>query len=225
MNRFYFIMAIIVGLCLMEQTCVAETRYVTDFVKIGLRTGPSTEHKIIRFLISGQAVEPLESGEGWTRVRVLTEGRDDSEGWVLSRYLTEEVPWKNQVVSLREENDVLKKSTLDLKRAWEEASQNEQRLKADLEKATHDLQKLQREFDLLETGSKDFLELKQEQKATQASLKTLQETTETLTVENESLRSCQRTKWFATGAVVLLFGLMIGLTVGRQQKKRKSSYY
>jgi SH3 domain protein len=44
---------------------------------------------------------------------------------------------------------------------------------------------------------------------------------ETLTKENEGLRSSQRKRWFVTGALVLLCGLMIGLLLG----KRKSSYY
>jgi SH3 domain protein len=57
-------------------------------------------------------------------------------------------------------------------------------------------------------------QLKENHKAT---LKTVQR----LTKENESLRSSQRKKWFVTGALVLLCGLMIGLVVG----KRKSSYY
>ncbi len=43
-------------------------------------------------------------------------------------------------------------------------------------------------------------------------------------LENEKFRSSQRTKWFATGALVLLCGLMIGLVIGRQQR-RKSTFY
>ena len=54
---------------------------------------------------------------------------------------------------------------------------------------------------------------------------TAQETVQTLTEENETLRSSQRNKWFAMGALVLLCGLMIGLVIGRQQKKRQSSIY
>ena len=63
-----------------------------------------------------------------------------------------------------------------------------------------------------------YLELK-------AAYETTQETLQTLTKENESLRSSQRTKWFALGALVLLCGLMIGLVIGRQQKKHRSSSY
>ena len=51
----------------------------------------------------------------------------------------------------------------------------------------------------------------------EATLKTVQ----TLTKENESLRSSRMKKWFVTGALVLLCGVMIGLVV----RKRKSSYY
>ena len=50
---------------------------------------------------------------------------------------------------------------------------------------------------------------------------TTQETLQTLTKENESLRSSQRNKWFASGALVLFCGLIIG----RQQKERRSSLY
>ena len=41
--------------------------------------------------------------------------------------------------------------------------------------------------------------------------------------ENQSLRSSERNKWFAIGALVLLCGLVFGMIVGRQQKKRR--YY
>lgn len=225
MNRFRFIMPIIFGLCLMGQTSWAETHYVTDLLKIGLRTGPSLENKIIHFLTSGQPVEPLESQEGWSRVRVLEKDKDAVEGWVLSRYLITRLPWKTLATSLREENSALKGRILRVERVWNEASQNEQRLKTDLEKKTNDLQELQREYQTLKAGSGDFIELKQKQKTTRILLKTLKEKSELLTAENESLRSSQSNKWFATGALVLLCGLMIGLLVGKQQRKSKSSYY
>jgi hypothetical protein len=35
----------------------------------------------------------------------------------------------------------------------------------------------------------------------------------------------QQIKWFGMGALVLLFGLLIGVLAGRAQRKRKLSYY
>ncbi len=53
----------------------------------------------------------------------------------------------------------------------------------------------------------------------------LRENTEALAkLKGEKFRSSYRTKWFATGALVLLCGLMIGLVIGRQQKRRSSLY-
>ncbi len=64
----------------------------------------------------------------------------------------------------------------------------------------------------------DYLELK-------AAHEIARETVQTLTRENESLRSSQRNKWFAMGALVLLCGLMIGLVIGGKEKKRRLTIY
>ncbi|NVL90711.1 MAG: TIGR04211 family SH3 domain-containing protein [Desulfobacterales bacterium] len=52
----------------------------------------------------------------------------------------------------------------------------------------------------------------------------LVETVQTLTKKNKSLKSYQRSKWLSVGALVLFGGLLIGLVLGGQRKKRKSSY-
>ena len=74
---------------------------------------------------------------------------------------------------------------------------------------------------------REWAETKKQQKADyfkiKASYETGQNTIQTLTNENKVLTSSQRNKWFAMGALVLLCGLMIGLVIGRQQKKRRLS--
>jgi len=65
---------------------LAESMYVTDTLKLTLRSGPSTEHKILSVVESGQLMEILEPGEDWTLVRI-TNGK---EGYVLTRYLIPE---------------------------------------------------------------------------------------------------------------------------------------
>ena len=57
------------------------------------------------------------------------------------------------------------------------------------------------------------------------SVSSVEETVKTLTKENESLKSSHRNEWFMIGALVLFVGLVFGLIMGRQQRKRKSSYY
>ena len=81
------------------------------------------------------------------------------------------------------------------------------------------LARIEKEWEeALKRKAADYLKLK-------AAYENTQETVQTFTRENESLRSSQRNRWFAIGALVLLCGLMIGLVIGRQQKKRQSSLY
>ncbi len=58
----------------------AESMYVTDRLKLTLRSGPSTEHKILAVVESGQKVEMLEPGEDWSMVR----NANGKEGYVLT---------------------------------------------------------------------------------------------------------------------------------------------
>jgi SH3 domain protein len=58
----------------------------------------------------------------------------------------------------------------------------------------------------------------------EAALKAARAELEALRNEQEQLRSSQMNRWFATGALVLLCGLLLGVMVGRQQKTRKSFY-
>ncbi len=69
------------------------------------------------------------------------------------------------------------------------------------------------------------MKLKKKYETTKTKMEVAQATTEKLTKENVVLKSSQRNTWFLTGAAVLLVGLIFGLIMGRQQKKRKSSYY
>ena len=187
MRRFLFIIPLILGLCLVDQTSWATKAYVTDSFRISLRRGPGIENKIIKFLPSGLPVETLGSQEGWSRIHLLKPEEGKMEGWILTRYLITRQPWEVQAHSLKQENAQLAR----IEKEWEEA---------------------------LKEKAADYLKLKAAYENTQATI-------QTFTTENEILMSSQRNRWFAIGALVLLCGLMIGLVIGRQQKKRQSSLY
>jgi SH3 domain protein len=67
---------------------MAATRYISEEFEVPMRSGQSTEHRIIALIPSGRAVELITRGDEWSQVR-LPNGR---EGWVLTRYLTDKVP-------------------------------------------------------------------------------------------------------------------------------------
>ena len=217
MKRFWFTISAILALTLMGQISWAAKAYVTDSFRISLRGGPSIDYKILKFLTSGLPVDVLESEEGWTRVQLLEPAQDSITGWVLSRYLITRIPWENQAISLKREKAQLEKRLSLVEKELDKGMIHKQELTEELEKDSKNLRKLQDRYEIIKQGAPDYLNLK-------ATYETAQKTIQTLVKENQRLKSSQMNRWFAMGALVLLCGLMIGLLVGRQQKKR-SSYY
>ncbi len=218
MKRFLLIISITLGLCFISQTGLATKVYVTDSFRISLRAGPSIQNKILKFLPSGTYLEVLETGESWSQVRLLEPEGSDIGGWVLSRYLITRRPWEAQTKTFMGENANLIERVGILEKKNKEISLRDQKLASDLEKFESAFHKLQYEHGLLKKEAADYLKMK----AAHANMK---KRVESLAHENELLQSAQINKWFATGALVLLCGLMIGLVVGRQQRKRRSSLY
>lgn len=225
MSRFQFVLGVILGVCLIGQSSWATKAYVTDSFEVTLRTGASIENKIIAMLPSGQPVEVLDSHDDWSYVRLLGRGQGNKEGWMLSRYLVTRLPWEMQAGLLKDENARLKEKLPGVEEKLSEALRHEQNLAMSLQDKAKALHKLQNDYESLKRGAAEYLKLEAAYKETRSTLETTQKEAQRLAEENERLRSSQRNKWFAIGALVLLCGLLIGLVIGRQQKKTRSSYY
>jgi SH3 domain protein len=227
MKKFFLISVTILTALLSTSAgiCLAEKAYVTDSFNVTFRSGPSTDHKIIRMLDSGQQVEALRSESGWTLVRLLSGSDEAIEGWVLERYLISRPPWKMQAGALKAENETLKKKLASVEGDWKGLKEEAERWQTELAGSRKELEKLQQEYERLKSGASEYLKLKREHSDMKAGFEANREKLQHLAEENRELRSAERTKWFATGAVVLLFGLVIGLILGRREKKRRSLYY
>jgi SH3 domain protein len=225
MKKYGYIILMISVSCLVAQNTWADRAYVTDFFEITLRTGPTAQHKVIAMPASGQAVEVLETQEDWSLVRLLGKSQDDLEGWVRTRYLITRIPWKIQIEALNDENSRLREKIGDVERQLSDITISKQNLTSDLQENNATLAKLKNDYEALKQDAKGYIELKTQYDAASASLKSIETTAQALTKENEELKSSHNIRWFATGALVLLGGLVIGLVLGSKQKKRKSLYY
>ncbi|MCD6560694.1 MAG: TIGR04211 family SH3 domain-containing protein [Deltaproteobacteria bacterium] len=225
MNIFRLIPIIIFVLCLMVQTCRAATAYVTDSFEITLRTGPSLQNKVISMPSSGQALKILETRDNWSHVNYSKRGHEIIDGWVLNRYLMNRQPWKLQAINLKTENIKIKERLAIIEKKLKETSNRERDYSKRLQENIISLKKAQNDYTSLKQSSSRYLKLKEDYQTVKASLETLQKTAQTMTRENDILKASQKSKWFATGATVLLVGLIIGLVAGKQQKKKKSLYY
>jgi SH3 domain protein len=221
MKRLLILLLLTGAMFLVRQPCWAARAYLTDSFEVTLRTGPSTQNKIINMLSSGQPVEVSESQGDWSLVH-LSDGT--KEGWVLSRYLITRLPWSLQAKLLKEENTSLQSKLAQAESTLSEAQRQRGELASDLDKKKKLLEQTQANYETLKQGAEGFLKLRKINDMNEASLKAARAELEKLRAEREEWRSSRMIQWFATGALVLLCGLLVGIMVGRQQRRRKSYY-
>jgi len=77
------------GTALTPNSALAEQAWVRDEIRLNLRTGPSGQNRILGVVKTGDAVQVVTRGDGWTKVRKLEDGK---EGWIPVGYLNARPP-------------------------------------------------------------------------------------------------------------------------------------
>jgi len=220
-----FMLGLVFLVSMAAQSCWAATVYVSDSFEITLRTGPSIENKIIAMPSSGQPLEVLDAQDDWTQVRMHKPDGEIVEGWVLTRYLSTRMPWEVQAENLNAENASLKEKLAYAENRLKEATVREQGLADKLKENTEALEDVRAEYDSLRHRAADYIKLEAAYEANRSKLEAAEADVNRLTEVVTELRSSKRNRWFLTGALVLLAGLILGLVLGRQSRRRRSSYY
>lgn len=218
MKKLLAMAAILVIICVIADVGWARMAYVTDSFRISLRTGPSLDNKILKFLPSGEPVEILDTQEGWDQIEALNPEHQGIKGWVLSRYLMERIPWEQQAKALIRDNKEFREKLDNIQKELTRTARLERELRKKYQETAEAKDRIESQYLELKKGAPDYLKLKV---AYDNGVKKI----EGLTRENEQLKSSQMNRWFALGALVLLCGLMLGLLMGRQQRKRRSLLY
>lgn len=207
-----FMVLLLAGQPLMAQP----TRYVSDELEVDMRTGPTLQHRIMRFIPSGTPLQELESADGWSRVRL----RNGEEGWMLSRYLV-------NTPSARER---LERATAGMNQAREESQRLRQQLNAESER----LRAAQAQIAQLTTANErmkqqlanaeEGLRLFEENRDLNKHIVDLRREIEDRDAEISRLSDRSRQDWFVAGAGVLLAGMLVGIIVPRIRWRRRSSW-
>ena len=225
MKKLLYVIPVLFTLYFSVQSMASDRLYVSDSFTITLRTGPSSENKIIRMLKSGQALDVLETVDKWTRVRALLNNGTEVEGWVRNQYLMERIPYESQTKTLTSENRKLKEKLSTVTSELSTVEKDKDDTSTQYSQTYDELVSLKKDYQALKKASSQYLELKTEYDENLAKLQSTEQRLKELEVENATIKRSQDYMWFASGAVVLLFGLIIGSLLGRQSRKRTSSYF
>jgi SH3 domain protein len=193
----------------------AETMYVTDLIKLTLRSGPSTEHKILSVIESGQQLEMLEPGEDWSLVRMA----NGKEGHVLTRYLVPEPTHNIRLEQLQIKHKALMQQAATLLEENTHFRDESKELKSTLDGNEKALKKMSTDYDKLKAGSAEYIELKEKHKTVSGQLAEQTKRADALDEELRAIEINQYIKWFLAGSGVLLVGFIVGFSARRQRRR------
>ncbi len=222
LTPFRIVIILTISILSYSANALAQDKYVTDILRITLRTGPSNDNKIIKTLHSGAKLDILDEDEdtGYTMVRL----EDQTEGWVRSQYLQDEPVARNILDTATSQVQLLKEELSTLKIKTEKLSTNKNELETErnnLLNAKTDLEKENRHFSKIASRP---IELDNDNKKLKKLNVTLEHDLQRLTQENQILKDQDSRTWFIAGAAVLLFGMLIGIIFPKIKMKRKSSW-
>jgi len=90
---------LLLGVSLYAGTVMAETIYVHDYLRLGIRANPNSSETPIAVVTTGESLEVLQRQGGYIKVR----SEDGVEGWVSKAYVSGEKPARLRLDQLQEE--------------------------------------------------------------------------------------------------------------------------
>jgi len=85
------------ALFLLAGNAAAETVYVTDELRLGVRNNPNSAERSFATVVTGDALQVLDRSGDYIKVRA----KDGTEGWVSKAYVLSEKPARLQLDELR----------------------------------------------------------------------------------------------------------------------------
>ena len=212
---------LVIGMCLLAgaATARAETVYVSDVIKLTVRSGPGNEHKSIALTESGQQLELIKSGEEWSLVRLA----NGAEGYVLARYLTTVPPGRFQFLQLQEKIKVLTAQAAGLAEESKRLKAENEKLAAAVAGSQAQTESLRGEYETFKHEASDFVGLKARTDAQAAELEQKNKQIAALEAQSDDVYRTTYLYWFLAGAGVLFAGFLTGYSVKRQRWKSSLS--
>jgi SH3 domain protein len=210
-----YVLFIPIILLISSLSAQAENMYVTDVLKVTLRTGPSLNNKIIKMVESGQKIEVIEPGQEWSLVRL----DDGMEGWILNRYMISDETNKIKLERFKSEHSDLK---IRYSAIFEENSKfkaENQKLGSELSDTKKNLQRIRNDYESLKSSSAEFLTLKSNFEKVSRQLSEQTQKANEFEEQIANLEVSYYVKWFLAGSGVLFVGFILWFSTKRGRRQ------
>jgi len=202
------------------QAVAQETQYISDMVLVPVRSGPSTEYRIVnRGLPSGTALlvyDQSDDGE-WTEI----ETRGGTRGWISTQYLQKEPPAGLLINDLRLELEQVRGERDRLVSQLNQSSTEVTEADETIVDLTTTLESTQAELTEVKRVSAAALDLDLLNQQLVAELESERSEADLLRLENVRLRERIANNQILDGALAVLLGVILAVVAPRLWPKKK----
>ncbi|MGQ9424662.1 TIGR04211 family SH3 domain-containing protein [Gilvimarinus sp. F26214L] len=199
----------------------AQTRYVSDELRINMRAGQGNQFRITKILPSGTRMTVLEEGETGEWVHVRTQAGD--EGWVRDQYLQDQPIARDRLTQAQARIQELTRERQELGGQSSSLQEENQRLSSELQTSQAEVQRLSSELEELQRISGNAITLNQTNKELMEERQLLETEIEVLQAENERLSDDTKQTWFLYGAMAVGIGVILTLIIQALRSRRRYS--
>jgi len=201
----------------------AETRYVTDQLKITMRSGESNRHRIIKMLPSGTPVTVLSDNKatGYSKVQ-LANGKT---GYVLTRQLLKEPVARDRLAAMEQRIKELEASPNELSKRLAALSREHEELQRSHVELQREKNRIQKELEDLKHTAANAVQIARERKKLRKQVATMSRELADQEQEIRELKNSTTQRWFLIGGGVLFGGILLGLVLPHLRvRRRKDSW-
>lgn len=214
----------LVTFCLNNISYASPVKYVSDDLTIPMRTGTTTNHKILKFLNSGTAVEIKEVTDDGQHAWVMVADDNNKVGWVETRLLMDEPSAREQLASLDKKHASRLEQNKELRKEIDGLKKTNKDLETELNQVTAELNQTSQTLANLRESAARPIEIAELNQKLEEEIETQKKENEKLIEENAFLSDQNVKEWFLIGGGVSIGSLILGLLITRISWKKRESW-
>ena len=194
------------------------TRYISEELEVGVRTGNTLQIRIIRTARGGEQVTVVQQdNDGYSLVRFA----NGTEGWILTRYLQDQPHSRDRLAEVEAELAEIRSGSDDQASRVAQLLDERRVLESERDSLQQRIGALETELTELRDVASRPQEIRAQNAQLREALLEAQNSADDFRRQVEVLRGDNQRKWFMTGALVTVGSLIFGILLTRLPRRRR----
>lgn len=194
------------------------TRYISEELEVGVRTGKTLQNRIIRTARGGEQVTVVQQDtDGYSLVRFA----NGTEGWILTRYLQNQPHSRDRLAEVEAELAEIRSGSDDQASRVAQLLDERRVLESERDSLQSRIETLETELTELRDVASRPQEIRAQNAQLREALLETQNSADDFRRQVEVLRGDNQRKWFMTGALVTVGSLIFGILLTRLPRRRR----